>query len=374
MKTPIEIDLHCFELRFLDARLRRHRQLARLRQSLERHGQQTPVTAVRADERLVLIDGYLRFEALRGLGHDTIVCDISPEPVTGALLSFLSKQQSRTLEPIEQAWLIAGLLAEGMEQAEVARRLGRDKSWVSRHLSLVTEMPEAVQQAVRAGDVSSWTATRVLKPLARANAAHAEDLLDKLKEHPIPTRQLTRWYHYYQQANQGQRAKMVAEPALFLQSLANRESSQEADTLQEGPEGEWLSTAEKTIRLLRHLQRRLATVADANTQTPPQMTRLSDAASRLENQFQRFQQQAKEHFHAQRKHPANHSGASCPEHTAEGDQPLAEGLAQQCAPRSAGTAHPKRPASPEVGRHHLDLARTLLADAGQRGTHAGAAQ
>ncbi len=51
---------------------------------------------------------------------------------------------------------------------------------MSRRLALLAQWSEPVQEAVREGVLSSWAASRVLVPLARANA-DAETLLAVLR-------------------------------------------------------------------------------------------------------------------------------------------------------------------------------------------------
>ena len=62
----MDIDLHQLELRHRDLRIRDGDRRRRLIGSIAEIGQQVPVIVIREAERLVLIDGYLRVEALRG--------------------------------------------------------------------------------------------------------------------------------------------------------------------------------------------------------------------------------------------------------------------------------------------------------------------
>ena len=58
----------------------------------------------------------------------------------------------------------------GLSQHDLARRCGHDVTWVSRRLQLLSGLPDAALTAVRGGKLSSWSASRVVVPLARANA------------------------------------------------------------------------------------------------------------------------------------------------------------------------------------------------------------
>ena len=123
-------------------------------------------------------------------------CDL-----TEALLGVLARAQERPFASIEEALLLRELVQGlGLSQHDVARRCGRDVSWVSRRLQLLSGLPDAALAAVRGGRLSSWAANRVVVPLARANAEHAERLLAALAGAPLTTRELRCWFEHYQQA------------------------------------------------------------------------------------------------------------------------------------------------------------------------------
>lgn len=48
----------------------------------------------------------------------------------------------------------------GLSQHALARALGRDVSWVSRRLALLTALSEPLLAAVCAGQLSTWAAVR----------------------------------------------------------------------------------------------------------------------------------------------------------------------------------------------------------------------
>ena len=77
---------------------------------------------------------------------------------------------------------------------------GRDVSWVSRRLDLLSGLPDAALAAVRGGKLSNWAANRVVMPLARANTEHADRLLTTLADAPLSTRELHCWFEHYQRA------------------------------------------------------------------------------------------------------------------------------------------------------------------------------
>src|ERR1700758_3591188 len=152
MDTPcLDLDLHRLELRFASARLVEPRAVAWIARSIERGGQIVPCIAVadppidawESGQRLVLIDGYRRVAALRRLGRDTARVECWRCDLAAALLGVLARNQSRPFAAIEEALLVRELVQGfGLSQHEVARRCGRDASWVTRRMQLLSALPE----------------------------------------------------------------------------------------------------------------------------------------------------------------------------------------------------------------------------------------
>jgi ParB/RepB/Spo0J family partition protein len=260
----IEVDLHCLVPRFAHLRLARAKALEALVRSIERDGQLTPVVAVAAPEhQWVLIDGYLRLEALRRCGHDTIQVDVWPGDVPQALIATLAQAQRRSWQSLEEAHLIDELHTTfGYSQHDIARQIGRDASWVNRRLALVAALPTDLLEAVRQEQVSTWAATRILAPLARANTDPAQRLLAAIAQQPLSTRELHTWFKHDQRANRITRARMVDNPRLFLDVLQAKDDAQQAKTLQNGPEGAWLKDLRMITHLLNRLRKQVATLFD----------------------------------------------------------------------------------------------------------------
>jgi ParB family transcriptional regulator, chromosome partitioning protein len=240
----LELDLHRLDLRFAGSRLVQPHAVVRLAESIERCGQIVPciVVAIPGDEgggaeALVLIDDYRRVAALRRLGRDTAGVEQWSCDLTQALLGVLARAQDRPFASIEQALLLRALMADqGLSQHDVARRCGRDVSWVSRRLHLLSGLPDAALAAVRGGRLSTWAANRVVAPLARANAEHAERLLTALADAPLSSRELHCWFEHYQKAFRSAREHMVSRPRLFLDALRANGEQRAGERLRDGPE------------------------------------------------------------------------------------------------------------------------------------------
>jgi hypothetical protein len=125
-------------------------------------------------------------------------------------------------------------------------------------LVLLDALPQELMQAVRNAQVSSWAAARILAPLARANSAHAVQLLHSLDGSPLSTRELQAWFVRYQGAQHEQRERMVAHPRLLIDSLHERVSERTAKELRAGPEREVIGELRRLQALLRCVCRHLA--------------------------------------------------------------------------------------------------------------------
>jgi ParB-like chromosome segregation protein Spo0J len=249
-----------------------------------------PVVAVPAAGtagQWVLIDGYRRREALQRLGADRIWVDVWQHSVDEALLASLARGPERAWEAIEEAALIAELSSRHSLQA-IARELGRDVSWVSRRLSLIKALPEDLLDAVRTGRISLWAATRILTPLARANAAHARTLLAQLEQQPLSTRELGRLYEQYRQASKVQRRRLVENPALFLKALDSRDQATADKRLAAGPEGVWYKDLRVVSAILERLLGQVPTLF-APIQEVAERERLLKAFAAATAQFQRLE-------------------------------------------------------------------------------------
>jgi ParB family transcriptional regulator, chromosome partitioning protein len=210
-----ELDLRYAELRIRDAVRER-----RLIGSLLEHGQQTPVLVVRDGSAWVLIDGYVRVEALRKLARDLVDAAAMDVPEAEALVLGHGLDNSRARTALEEGWMLRELCERhGMRQQELARRLDRSTSWVSRRLALVSTLPESVQDVVRTGKFAVQAATKLLVPLARANSADCEALVRGLCGERVSVRQVQRLYVAWKRGDAEQRARLCAEPRLFLRAL-----------------------------------------------------------------------------------------------------------------------------------------------------------
>ncbi|MBS4069622.1 MAG: ParB/RepB/Spo0J family partition protein [Sulfurimonas sp.] len=250
-----EVEIHQLELRYAHTRVITHGSIRSLARSLDLFGQINPLVSV-SHGSLVLIDGYRRVAALKRNRQDTAIAEVWPCTEQEAILRVLVRSRERKWEPFEEAGLLRELLnGSGLSQARLAGLLGKDPSWVARRLHLLDILNEEWIELIRSGQLSTWAASRVLVPLARANGAHALSLAGWIAKEGTSTRELETWFGHYQKSNNPTREKMIGDPALFLKAARSRSEQREARTLREGPEGRWLSDLGAVLKTLHRLQK-----------------------------------------------------------------------------------------------------------------------
>lgn len=143
--------------------------LEALRRSLRRHGQLSAAVGFLEGDSVQLIDGFKRLRAARSLGWETLRTRLVSVDATGAALMIPSLHVGRGLTELEEGWLVRLLYREqGLQQSEIAQRLQRHKSWVSRRLMLVESLDAAVQADLRLGLLAPRAAMEVAQ-LPRGN-------------------------------------------------------------------------------------------------------------------------------------------------------------------------------------------------------------
>jgi len=148
--------------------------------SIRKYGQISPVVCVRTGGGYELIDGFKRLRACRRLDKTTLrvkTIEVSARVCKAAIIQL--NQSGRSINEMEEALVIQSLHREdGLTQIEIATLLGRDKSWVSRRISLIERLSEEVQEDIRLGLISAITG-RELTKLPRGNQKEVADAILK---------------------------------------------------------------------------------------------------------------------------------------------------------------------------------------------------
>ncbi len=216
----MELDLHQLDLRYASLRRRDKRRERALLASLSEAGQQAPVVVVLGEAgKFVLVDGYKRVRALERLHKDTVLAirwDLCEEE---ALVLERLMRTAETDSALEQGWLLRELVERfGLSAGDLAQRFDKSKSWVSRRLSLVRELPESVQELVRKGELCAHAAMKHLVPLARANAFGCSELAAALAAHGLTSRQVKTLCVAWATGTSASRQLIVQDPLLVLRA------------------------------------------------------------------------------------------------------------------------------------------------------------
>jgi len=215
------LELHQLELRYEKLRRRDRRREAQLVASLAEGGQLLPIVVLASGVagRYVVLDGYKRVRALRRLRVDTVRAVVWELEEAEALLLERLMRTAAAHSALEQGWLLVELRDRfGLSLDELARRFDRGKSWVSRRLALVTELPAEIQEQVRLGAIAPHAAMKYLVPLARANAGAATRLAAVIAPLRLTTRQVGALYTGWQAGSERTRELILATPQVYLRA------------------------------------------------------------------------------------------------------------------------------------------------------------
>jgi len=141
---------------------------------------------------------------------------------------------------------------------------------------------------VCAGRLSTWAATRVIAPLARASSAHAEQLLAALTGAPLSTRELCRWFEHYQKARRAVRERMVKHPKLFVQALNESAAQDRTDRLRVGPEGECEAELWRINELICRVRKRLSMLTPLSAELVKALARAQANFEGLQDDIKRY--------------------------------------------------------------------------------------
>ena len=138
-------------------------ELARLADSIGRHGVLQPVVVRERDGGYELVVGERRWRAARLAGRRTIPAVVKDVAAPDLLeLALVENVQRHDLNPIELALAFRALTEAGATQEEVGQRVGVDRSTVANHLRML-ELPRELQADVEEGVLSAGHAKALLQ-------------------------------------------------------------------------------------------------------------------------------------------------------------------------------------------------------------------
>jgi len=285
----IELEFHQIEERYRHLRIRDPLRLCQLAGLLETEGQRSPVLVVPSEEsRYILIDGYLRLDALRQLGRDKVRALPLPCDETDGLL--LEYQKQRVRSALEEAWLVRELVeCHGLELEDVARRLERTRRWVKQRWRLTDELPDSLKPLLEDGRVPADAASRHLLPLARRSPRQVEILVKNLGTRRWSVRELGRVVEALGRAkDEASRIHILENPLVYARVIEEEERPDKPASEKEAAAG-----LLKDLKILGAISRR-ARVALARVR--PGVRHVDAAIRRTRATFRVFQDELEAHL------------------------------------------------------------------------------
>jgi len=159
---------------------------AAMARSMEIYGQLSPVVCVKTPDGLQLLDGFKRLRAARQLQHlniQIVLLETTERACKAGMIRLNRVAQSIT--DLEEALILHSLYRDdGLSQVEIATLMGRDKSWVSRRISLVEDLHEEVRRHLGLGLVC----VSVCRELAKLPRGNQPEVLSKVLKHRLGKR------------------------------------------------------------------------------------------------------------------------------------------------------------------------------------------
>lgn len=213
MVTVAEQELRAEEINegYSSLRLINPRAEKQMRASLERFGQMSPVVVCRGLEGgYELVDGFKRLRASRELGWATLRARVLQMGARAAKAAVLCLNWvSQSVSNLEEGWVVHALCREdGLTQVEVGALLGRERSWVSRRLSLVERLSDEVQSQLRLGLITGT----VGRELARVPRGTQERMLEAVTQHGLGSREVAGLVDLLHEAAPGEHEQILRSP------------------------------------------------------------------------------------------------------------------------------------------------------------------
>jgi len=254
----MQVELHQLDMKYERLKVRNRREEGRVLALMGSVGQQAAVVVVQGPDPVrpyVLLDGFKRVRAANRLGLDVVEAAVWPQREADALVLLHGLQRPHPRNALEDGYLVEVLTTEhGLSLDEAANRLGRSKSWASRRLGLVKELPGWLQGCIRDGAMQCYAATKYVVPLARANKDHAERLARQLSGMDVSTRDVGILYVAWKNGDAEQQEMVVTRPDLVLAAHSARRGD-------DGPEAAVLDELARAEALLHRVRRGLDRLA-----------------------------------------------------------------------------------------------------------------
>jgi hypothetical protein len=276
------------------------------------------------------------------LGRDTVEAVVWPMSEAEAVLLDRSLRWSEPETALEVGWLLAELEQRfGYGLDELARRFDRSVSWVSRRLALAEVLPTAIQQQVREGKVSAQVAMKFLVPVARQSLEDCQRMAAIFAQHHCAACEAGQLYAAWRKGSRVVRARILAEPELFLKT------QRQPPVVQPAPVEQLERDLEMALAILRRAGRRLPeALAEMNGPQQEHTGRQIESARReLARMADRLGKE-QETKHAEPSATNRDSGTERAGSGPTRDRARTQGIAPECAQSAALQLHQRTGGEP----------------------------
>ena len=171
------IEILDLDMRYESYRMRNEGSERDLLSSILEYGIQEPFEGVDTGDGRILLNGFKRYRCAKKLGIGIVpYVSIGNDEALG-IIQLIRVSNTKSLTILEQAKLIDELKrAHGMGVVEIAKKVGRSKSWVSMRIGIISEMSEAVRDWIFAGKFPVYSYMYTLRQFIRMNYAKKEEI------------------------------------------------------------------------------------------------------------------------------------------------------------------------------------------------------
>lgn len=153
-------------------------------ESIESLGLQQPLVVRPLEDasRFEIVDGLLRFQALRALDWERVpVVFADLDERKACLARLVINAARRAVSPLEEARLVRVLVDQGERPAKIAASLGRSRDWLRGRLELLERLETTLQREVERGELTPTVALEI----AGAPPVWQERLRKAVKDHGL---------------------------------------------------------------------------------------------------------------------------------------------------------------------------------------------
>jgi len=230
--------------------------ILQVEKSMRQHGQLQPVVARVHEGGYQLIDGFKRFYSAEDLMMETLECHVLEIDLAQAKVLLLSYNRlHQSMEAWEEALVLQDLQkTHSMDQRSLSKLTGYSRSWVSRRLSLIEKMDEAVSSEIMMGTLTSSHA-RALTKLPRGNQGEVARVITT---HHLTSRQSDVLAEVFLRAkNEDERRYILSHPDQILRKDQEDQEEEPYDVRLSSYGNDLMQGARYVIRSVQILLSRL---------------------------------------------------------------------------------------------------------------------